>query len=261
MLTPMTRRKISARLTRKGALIEETFMAFRDWDLSVPIRENLEAIRNENRIGAKNDGWLREILATISSRFAAPEDLEPLVILAGGGMNLAEWKICYLWHIGNTDELYYRFATDWLMEQYKKGVYFIQSKDLAPFVRQITDGRIASGGRLSDYGVQRTARDLLKMACDFGLLEGKFKKTFVNFHMPENAFLYVLHALFEEKNSPGKMISSRRWRLFFMEPEDVERELLRLHQYKIVEYQAAGSLISLKPPCATLTDYARKLTA
>ncbi len=71
----MPERKLSIRLIRKGALIEETYNAFREWDLSKSIRDNLQTIREGNLIGAKSDGWLKEVLATISSRslFASNE--------------------------------------------------------------------------------------------------------------------------------------------------------------------------------------------
>ena len=255
------RRKLSTRLIRKGALIEETYTAFRHWDLALSFKDNIENLRQTNVIGAKNEGWLHEILTTLSSRFIKSEDQEPLVILAKGNMDIALWKVCLLWHIGNVDELYYRFATEWLFDQYKNGVYFLRTEDALPFVRKITDGRIASGGNLSDYGALRAARDLLRMAGDFGLLEGSAKKKFANFHIPQEAFVYVLQGLSDEGRNTSRIISSKSWRLFLMEPDDVERELLRLHQYKILEYQVAGSMVYLKLPCGSLLEYARKLVA
>ncbi len=255
------KRKISLRLLRKGALVEETYSAFRVWDLSLSIGENLQTIRQGNLIGAGNDGWLREVLLTISSRFEKTEDLEPLAILAKGDLDLSIWRACLLWHAGNIDELYYRFAADWLFRKYRDGVYFVRTEDVVPLVREATDGRIASGGQLSEYSVLRTARDLLKMAVDFGLLEGKVKKKFANFHIPQEAFLYVLHGLSEQGLNTSKIVSSESWRLFLMGTDDVERELLRLHQYRILEYQVAGSMASLKLPCESLAHYARKLVS
>lgn len=55
-------RKLSTRLIRKGALIEETYTAFREWDLSLTIKDNIYEIRKGNLVGAKNDRWLVEIL-------------------------------------------------------------------------------------------------------------------------------------------------------------------------------------------------------
>ena len=173
---PVNKRKISLRLLRKGALIGETYAAFREWDLSFSIRENLQEIREGNLIGAGNDSWLREVLLTISSRFDKTEDLEPLVITAKGDLSIDIWKACLLWHVGNIDELYFRFASDWLFIQYKDGAFFLRSDEAVPFVRKATDGRIASGGKLSEYSVLRTARDLFKTAVDFGILEGQGEK-------------------------------------------------------------------------------------
>ena len=254
-------RKISTRLIRKGALIEETYTAFRAWDLSLPLKENIHEIRKKNLVGAKNDGWLHEILTTISSRFTKADDLEPLVILAKGDLDIAIWRACLLWHVGNIDFLYYHFGVDWLFEQYSEGTYFLRTEDVLPFVRKVTDGHIASGGKLSDYGALRAGRDLLRMATDFGLLEGSVKKRFANYRIPQEAFMYVLHSLADEGKNSLKIVSSKKWRLFFMGAEDVERELLRLHQYNLLEYQVAGSMVHLKLPCGSLTEYARKLVA
>jgi hypothetical protein len=46
-----------------------------------------------------------------------------------------------------------------------------------------------------------------------------------------------------------------------MSPEDVEQELLRLHQYRLIEYEAAGSLVRLKLPCSSPREYAQRLVA
>jgi hypothetical protein len=99
------------------------------------------------------------------------------------------------------------------------------------------------------------------MAVDFGLLRGSVAKEFVSFHLPERSFLYLLHAMRDEKLSPSKLVSSPEWRLFLMRPADVEHELLRLHQFKKLEYQVAGSLVQLSLPCASTCEYAERMVA
>ena len=128
----MRERKLSTRLIRKGALIEETYNAFREWEISKSMRDNLQTIREGNLIGAKSDGWLKEVLATISSRFSGDEEAEPLAILAQGGIDTGVWKCCLLWHIGTVDDLYFRFAADWLMERYREGAYALRSEHVVP---------------------------------------------------------------------------------------------------------------------------------
>jgi hypothetical protein len=65
----------------------------------------------------------------------------------------------------------------------------------------------------------------------------------------------------DEKLSPSKVIASPEWRLFLMRPADVERELLRLHQFRKLDYQVAGSLVQLSLPCMSTRDYAERMIA
>ncbi len=46
-----------------------------------------------------------------------------------------------------------------------------------------------------------------------------------------------------------------------MSPSDVERELLRLHQFRKVDYQVAGSIVQLTLPCANACEYAERMVA
>lgn len=253
-------RKLSTRLIRKGALIEDTYAAFQHWDLDRSTKENLQTIRDTNSIGASNAAWLKEIIVTLSSRFTQEVNFEPLVMLAEKGLYLEAWKPCLLWHIGSIDTLYYEFATEWLFEEYKAGTYLMRTEGVVPFVRKITDGRIASGKNLTEYGVTRAGRDMLRMASDFGLLSGSTVREFVPYHLSEESFLYVLHAIAEHESNATRIVQVLDWRLFLMYPEDVERELLRLHQFRKLDYQVAGSLAQLKLPFDSLKAFAQAWT-
>ena len=65
----------------------------------------------------------------------------------------------------------------------------------------------------------------------------------------------------DEKRSPRKVLASEDWRMFLMRPADVERELLRLHQFRKLDYQVAGSLVQLTLPCANACEYAERMVA
>ena len=71
----------------------------------------------------------------------------------------------------------------------------------------------------------------------------------------------ALHALRDENLSPSKAIDAPDWRMFLMRPADVEHELLRLHQFRKLEYQVAGSLVALSLPCANACEYAKRMVA
>jgi len=69
-------------------------------------------------------------------------------------------------------------------------------------------------------------------------------KEFASYHLPERSFLYLLHAIREDKQSPRKVIDAPDWRMFLMRPSDVEYELLRLHQFRKLEYHVAAASCS-----------------
>jgi hypothetical protein len=49
--------------------------------------------------------------------------------------------------------------------------------------------------------------------------------------------------------------------MYLMRPSDVDRELLRLHQFRRLEYHVAGSLVQLKLPCDGANQYAEGMVA
>jgi hypothetical protein len=73
--------------------------------------------------------------------------------------------------------------------------------------------------------------------------------------------LYLLYAMREEKGSPSAVVGAHDWRMFLMRPADIEHELLRLHQFRKLDYQVAGSLVQLSLPCANSREYAERMVA
>lgn len=251
--------RISTRLLRKGALIEDTYSLCRLWNRQEDFRANLARLRSENSIGARNAAWLREVVATISSRFQFDRSFEALVVLAQHGLPLDQWRDCLLWHVGQQDLIFSTFLREWLAPAYEAGLVRIRTEDVVPFVVEHTTGRVARGTQLSDYGRVRAARDLLLMATDFGLLRGKAVREFAVYRPSEVGFLYVLHALVEREANAQRLIAAPEWRMYLLRPSDVEHELLRLHQFQRVEYQVAGSIAQLSLPYPSLLAYAESV--
>jgi hypothetical protein len=102
---------------------------------------------------------------------------------------------------------------------------------------------------------------LLKIAVDFGLLRGSAVKEFASYYLPERSFLYILYAIREENRNPLRILEAEDWRMFRMVHSDVERELLRLHQYRKLDYQIAGSIVQLTLPCASASEYVDQMVA
>lgn len=244
----------------KGALIEETYVAFQNWDLSGSTADNLRNLRYANAIGAKSTNWLIEVSQVLSRRFAPDGADRTLVDLAQQGCPLELWRPILLWHMAQTDVLLRDFYVKWLYPRFRQGIQVLRAQDLLPHLQAYYDnGLVQEPWKESTQ--KRVASGLLRIAADFGLLRGKVTREFVPYHLPEESFLYLLHAMAERQPNAHKIVHSTDWRMFLMDAADVERELFRLHQFRRVHYEVAGSLAQLKLPCDSAADYAREMVA
>lgn len=245
----------------KGAMIPETYTIFAAWDFQRSKKENLDRLRKENFIGATSETWVRDVAKVLNRRFEPAGRDRPLVLLAQAGCDLTVWKPLLLWHITRDEFLLRDFLTGWLHPAYEAGTYRVRPQDLYPYLQEVRRRGGVTEHAWSESTLHRVAAGLLKISADFGLLTGSVVKRFDSYHLPDPSFLYLLHAMRETVRNPRKLIDAEDWRMYFLRPVDVERELLRLHQFRKLEYQAAGSLVELKLPAATLLDYVESMAA
>lgn len=261
-MTPVSRANVTSSFTViKGAMINETYAVFAVWDLGCSKRKNLDRLREQNFIGANSATWLRDVAKVLNRRFDPAGRDRPLVTLAKRGLPIEDWKPLLLWHMTRDEFLVRDFLGTWLFDAYDTGVFRVQTEDVEKYLSDISQRGGTTEHAWSKQTTKRVAAGLLKIAVDFGLLRGSISKEFESFHLPERSFLYLLHAMRDENPSPSRLISSPEWRLFLMRPADVEHELLRLHQFKKLEYQVAGSLVQLSLPCANTREYAERMVA
>ena len=253
--------KFSSRLLRKGTLIPETRVVFQHWRDGESAAVNVAAALADNPIGARSGSWLHEVVATLRTRLGAmpAAELGSLAALARSGVSEPVWQACLHWHAARVDALYYPFMTEWLFGEYQRGADGLGATDVAPWVRRQVAALKGAEDAWSEYGVLRAARDLLRTAADYGVLSRTVRKTFAPYRLPDAALLYLLHALAETTPNARRLLESPDWRLYRLEANDVERELLRLHQHRLLHYDAAGSLAQLTLPWRSAADYARTL--
>jgi len=245
----------------KGAMINETYAVFAAWDFARSKRENLDRLRDENFIGASSATWLRDVAKVLNRRFEPEGRDRALVILAKSGCDLEEWKPILLWHMTRDEFLVRDFLQNWLFPAYVAGAFRVRPEELHAYLEGIGKRGAKTEHAWTEQTVKRVAAGLLKIAADFGLLRGGVLKEFASYHLPERSFLYLLHAIRDEKVSPGKVVAATDWRMFLLHPADVEHELLRLHQFRKLEYQIAGSIVQLSLPCTSSREYAERMVA
>ncbi len=244
----------------KGAMVEETYTVFRGWDFARSPEQNLDLARTSNSVGAKSASWLLDIYKVLHRRFEPEGRDRNLVELAQRGCPLELWKPLLLWHMTRDEFLLRDFLVAWLFDRFTQGTLRIRAQDLWPYLRALHDkGLVAEPWKEST--LKRVSSELLRMAVDFGLMRGTVTREFASYHLPDESFLYLLHAMIELQPNAREVVHSTDWRMFLMDATDVERGLFRLHQFRRVHYEVAGSLAQLKLPCNSAADYAREMVA
>jgi hypothetical protein len=251
---------ISSTSIIRAGLVEETYAALRDWDLSSSKTENLKRLATAPTIAAVSESWRRDILRAISRRLDPGGRDKSLTILAQCGLALESWKPLLLWHITRDEYLLRTFLVTWFFEARTSGKSSVTGDDVEAFLRS-KDIAKRTKSPWQSITVRRLSNALLQNALDFGLAVGTARKEFVSYHLPEESFVYLLHAMADAEPNARRIIDSTDWRLYLMDTAAVERELLRLHQYRKLHYQVAGSLAQLKLPYPTSAGYAKELCA
>jgi hypothetical protein len=244
----------------KGSLIKETYAVFRDWDYSRSKAENLKRAREENTVGATSANWALNVAKVLNRRYDPTGRDRPLVDLAKAGCDREVWQPLLLYHMTRDEFLVRDFLINWLYPQFTAGAYRLHADDVLPYLQALSKKKgIEWSGSWSDATLERVATGLIRIAADFGLLKGAQAKEFASYHLPERSFLYLLHALTDSEPNARRVIDSEDWRMYLMDAGDVERELLRLHQFRKLHYEVAGSLAQIKLPAASAAEYAKEL--
>lgn len=246
----------------KGSLIDETYAALKAWDFTKSKNQNLVDLKDLNSVGAGSGHWLRDLAKTLSRRFDPVGRDRPLVDLAKAECPREVWRPILLWHMTRDEFLLRDFLVSWLYRQYEAGVYRVKTDDVGGYLSSLEKRKgIDWSGPWTETTTSRVASGLLRIAVDFGLLQGTRARQFASYHLPDEALLYILHAMAAVEHNARRMIHSPEWHMYLMDSSAVERELLRLHQYRKLHYEVAGSLVRLELPARSAAECARELSA
>jgi hypothetical protein len=245
---------ISTFSATKGGKVAETYACFKEWDLSLSVDENLGRFKERNPIQASTDAWLREMRRILHVRFGSIEQHAPLIRLAQAGFALDVWAQMLIWHLCARELLLSDFLESWLYPRKQEGMLYVRSEDVRRYLADLKPRGLLDQ-EWTENTVSRMASGLPSYAADIGLLQGRGSKEFSAFHLYDEAFLYVLYAMWDSTRSAELILNDRRWRWFLLSRAEVEYECLRLHQSHKLRFELAGSLVSLDLPHGALEAF------
>ncbi len=253
-------RVVSSFTIIKGSMIDETYAVFRDWDFDLSQEDNLRQMKATNSIGARSENWLRDVAFVLHRRFEPEGRDRPLVELAQAGCSFPVWKPLLLWHMTRDEFLVRDFFIGWLFPRFRDGTLRVRADELLPYLSALA-GRGLVEEPWKETTLRRVASGLLRIAVDFDLMTGTLVREFASYHLPDESLLYLLHALAEERPNAYDIVHADDWRLFLMDADDIGRELFRLHQFRRLHYDTAGTLAQLRLPRGSALGFAREVAA
>ncbi len=202
---------------------------------------------------------MQDIVWVIQRRFDPNGRDRALAELARAGCAREIWKPILLWQLTRDEFLVRDFLVNWLFPRFANGTPQLRTEAVVPYLETLPKKGVIANAKWSSATLERAAQGLLRMAVDFGLMKGTLRRSFVAYHLPDESFLYLLHAMHEQEPNAGRMIDAPDWRMYLMTPRDVERRLFDLHQFRKLEYDVAGTLAQLTLPASSALDFARSL--
>ena len=249
----------TSRIIKASALIADTKVLLAEWGLGRSVAENLDRARRENIFGKASRKRVKDILTIFRQRYFDDADVgTALVTLTQGGAQ-AQWidPLLYFFSAQN-DRTLRDTVVEVLYPRHRAGYADLPVEAVIRAVRNwVAEGKTTTPWNEKTIG--RVARGLMATLRDFGVLEGAANKRLTPIYLPTPSFALIALWLQLRERSGHVVLQSDDWRLFFLPVEGVERFFIEAHQEHLLTYNAAGSVVRIEFPAATLTEYANVL--
>ena len=249
----------TSRIIKASALIADTKLLLAEWDLGRPVQENLERARRQNIFGKASRKRVEDILLVFRQRYFDDGDVGAALVTLMQNGAADRWIDPQLYFFSAQND---RTLRDIVVEVlYQRHLAGYSDVPIDVVLRAIRNW--AAHGKMTtawgDETIERVAQGVMATLRDFGVLQGAVKKRLTPIYLPVPSFALISFWLQRQERSGHLVLQSDDWKLFFLPVEGVERFFLEAHQEHLLIYQAAGSVIRIEFPVASLTEYAHVL--
>ena len=220
----------TTKIIKAGSLLEDTKALLAQWDAEGTVEDNLQAACRENLLGKASRSRAEHVVRAIRERYFTDVEVGlALVHLAQHGWTNARLNLLLYFFTGQSDRLIYDFVVEEVYPLWEKGLKDMPTEFAwQAIARWIDDGETTT--EWGEYTALRVARGLLATLRDFGILEGEAKKSIAAMHVPAETCSFIAFYLMDQFGSGQKVLEANDWRLFFWEPDQVERNLVEAEQ-------------------------------
>lgn len=251
--------RYSTKIIKAGALLADTKTLFAYWEPDLGVRENLERVRAENLFGKSSRSRVDDVLAIFRQRFLVdPGIANALAIMVKSGVPAQILDRVFFFHAAESDPILHDVVTEMLADRIWNGRIEVSTTDVQNFIEQ----QLLGSGSMNVWlntTAHRVAQGVMATLRDFGLLAGVLRKRIVTPYLAPEAFAYVAFLLNRTIRSGDQLVNSPQWRLFFLQPDLVERLFIEAQQHHLLDYSAAGRVVRVDFPADSIEEYARAL--
>ncbi|QXO96048.1 DUF1819 family protein [Methanospirillum purgamenti] len=145
------------------------------------------------------------------------------------------------------DSLTSRLIQDYIWNRWENQDLQISKADLMVAIQHFGVGHTRIE-RLTENSLNLLAQMILTSLRDFGLFEGKVKKSLVKPIVSLQVVSHLLRILIQEGYGGDTIINNPTWRMFLMTPEDVSHQLHLLSQQGTIQFERTGTTSILITP-------------
>ncbi|OPY50195.1 MAG: hypothetical protein A4E48_01976 [Methanosaeta sp. PtaU1.Bin060] len=237
----------SSRNASKGALIQETFILFKELD-KINIQELRDNVFIDNCLHKKSFQTRRRIWNDLYYRYLyiAPEWVGlSIAATTAKGITSPEYiSLTYLYY-SLRDRLTFDFITSVIWDKWQTQVTSVNREDVLLFLeaqssasQQITQWHESTRKKLSS--------NMLSALRDFGILRGIQKKYIQRPPVAPETVYHLLCVLKAEGKEGIAIIDAPDWRLFLWNESDISNALADLAQRKWIRFEKSGRTTMLE---------------
>jgi hypothetical protein len=251
----------NSRIIKASALIGDTRTLLASWDFDLDADQNIERALQQNIFAKSSRSRVKNVLTAFRQRyFRDPEVGRAIAVVAREPARSQSLDRLLYFFTCQADMLLHDVVTEVIAPRQESGF-----EDLPVIEVQRTIERWVDEGKTTtdwnDETIERVTQGVMATLRDFGILEGRSKKSIATVTLPVDAFALIAFYLFRQAGSADRLIRHPEWQLFFLNDSLVERLLIEAHQHHYLEYHAAGSVGRLSFPAENLEAMAHVVTS
>ncbi len=242
----------SARNSSKGALLEESARVFGVLACGEPLEGVREQTLRGTLLSQRSTQNRKRIWTSLHYRYLVSEMPWLIRVLAEKsrqGAHSPEFtSVLYLLY-ALRDRLTFDFVSNVLFPKRNSNHPVVSRNDVLDLLQSAASYQ-SQIDRWSEATRIKLAGSVLTALRDFGLLDGKQKKTLIKPALPSSTAAALLRILVAEGCRGRQVLEDRAWRLFLLTEADVAQSLAKLAQEGTIHFEKAGSTVVLETPAA-----------